>query len=70
MTTAEITAWQLGVTLEEEVRTRSPMAQVPDRLGWDNLTTDQARARFTLGDERFSFWVLQGAHDALTEHQP
>lgn len=68
MSTAEIVAWQLGVSIEQEVRTGDPTASQPDRLDWPRLNDQQRLARVRLGDEQFSYWVLRGAQDALAEH--
>lgn len=69
MSTSEIVAWQLGADIVTEVEQGDPLAKVPARLDWPHLTTDQARARFNLGDKTFASWVVLGALDARAERR-
>ncbi len=64
MRTAEIVAWRLGCEIERELRGDLVNTRDANRLDWPQLTVSQARARFDLGDETFTFWVLRGALDS------
>lgn len=66
MSRSEITAWQLGTTIEAELRAGIEIDPARAALDWDGLGIMEQEARFRLGDESFAYWVLKGAQDAAT----
>lgn len=62
---AELVAHALGVTVAQDALRcicLDPTAPIPDN---PPITDEMAQARIKLGQQRFSYLVLQGAQDVL-----
>lgn len=66
MTNAELTAFNLGASIELELRRQIANGTSAHALDGHSWTPDQCAARERLGDTLFAFWVFRGALHAVS----
>jgi len=67
MSTSEITAWNLGVSVAKDTPRAQDLATIAEATKSAPLTEDEQAALHRLGPQKFAYWALQGARDALRE---